>query len=117
MIKMDTTLVQENADKLDSYFVQKQVEILINMNNSKIMSEIAKLNSAVESLKEELNDVRQYAKNLVRQAEGSALPPQQNNNVRAEQPSAQNSSYYNQRCGNHTPEDVSVFKFFYAGKK
>jgi len=105
-----------HESNLESYFVQKQVEVLLEINNKKIASEINTLSSSISSLKQEISDMKRY----FRENMGSLKILEQNSQFSADTGIKAASTQDNvpvQRGTAPNPDNISVFRFFYAGKK
>ena len=112
------------APNLDSYFIQKQFEFMLDSSNKKIAKEMAnmqamitKLNEEIDTLKKNLDSVR------TRPAEFSPVQPREahqniQQNIQANAPSTGRSEeQLKPRFGDYRPEDVPIGKFFYFGNK
>lgn len=112
------TLDSSKSSDLDGYMLQKRIEIMIDINNKKIFSELDKVRDAINRLNEEISEFR---KNL---SQGSAIKTEavtvfkdtvDNSYGNSEVP--KNSTQPKPRYGDYKPEDVAIGKFFYFGNK
>ncbi|MBN1157719.1 hypothetical protein JXA85_08935 [Candidatus Woesearchaeota archaeon] len=116
--------------KPEDYFLQKQMEIMIDMNNKKVAAELARMGEKITRLSDEMRDIRRQLSSGARRIENVSVPIVNadsgevvNNAIpgsmptasspRSEQPLQQSS----QRMGNYQSEDVSIDKFFYCGRR
>lgn len=125
---METTLLQDNQPaSMDGFFLQKQIEILIDINNKKLAGEFKKINEAIIRLNEEVSDLRRQLNEglTVQRAQSPRAEPAPIANASQDNPTSprehgvlkSSEQLLRQRCGDYTSEDVSVSKFFYFGNK
>jgi hypothetical protein len=120
--------------KPDDYFLQKQLEIMIDMNNKKVAAELARMGETITRMNDEMRDIRRQLSSGARRTENvtasvpivniatgevmnkqaaesrpviSNAPP-----LRNEQPQQPSP-----RMGNYQTQDVSIEKFFYCGRR
>lgn len=109
--------VQSAISGNNDYFMQKQFEIMIEMNNKKFASDINALKEMVNSLHEEIADIRRNINKstVIQKVEASAVSAEsrQQSNENAQK----NSMPTRPRYGDYKSEDVSINKFFYFGNK
>lgn len=105
---------------LDDYFVQKKIELLIDMNNKKIAKDMTRLAEMITALNEEVSSLRRKV-NENRTAEFRAPPVAENPRPQVEERqsclSANKEQQPQMRYGNFKSEDVSIEKFFSFSKK
>lgn len=100
----------------DSFFIQKQMETMLEINNKKLVSEISALKDSVSKLSQEISDLK---KMRVSQPAPEPRHEPRQETLRQEPSSQQQSSSSDlrPRYGDYNPEDVSVTKMFYFGNK
>ena len=122
-------------------FTQKRFELLVEMATKKLQQEIAALKEQVSYLSSEIGSIKSQVTRLQFQPQAkevqTVLQNQQENmpikqkkdveivdcrpqNERREEfksGSAKNAEPISPRYGNYQPEDVSIDKFFYFGRK
>ena len=124
-------------------FTQKRFELMIDMATKKLQQEIHGLKELVTSLNSEIGSIKsqvsrmQFPPQQSHNVQKTLVEPQQRNeqsqprkevkivdcrpeNERKEQfqsGSAKNSEPIKPRFGDYQPEDVSIDKFFYFGRK
>jgi hypothetical protein len=116
--------------KMDNnYLLQKQLELMIDMNSKKMAAEIAKLNETVIRLNDEMREVRRSMLNgsgATRisgesvsaqriMAQGQVAEVQKPAELRAPEIRPQSSQELKPRSGDYKSDDVSIDKFFYFG--
>ncbi|MEK6917199.1 MAG: hypothetical protein AABW92_05650 [Nanoarchaeota archaeon] len=95
---MNTAIMQE---KTGDIFLQKQIEIMIEMNNKKFVSELQQLKNRIDLLE---NEVKQNnARKVTAYSENKSIEKKDIN-----RPIDRNEV---------SPSDVTIEKFFYFGKK
>jgi len=129
---MENTLSESNLSpqNLDNYFLQKQMELMIESNNKKLANELGNITSMISKLNAEISELKKQvgrSREMPARQESFAAPeiPRacaesrsisqsscDNNAKKAEQ-----SEPSRPRYGDYKPEDVSVDKFFYFGNK
>lgn len=114
------------APNLDDYMLQKKFELMIEINNKKISSELNNVNNIIAKLNEDIRQIRkQLSENRTNQIQKIESPKtetiSENYEAAAQSfTSAKNNSNNEQlkpRYGDYQPEDVSIGKFFYFGSK
>ncbi len=118
--------METSTMKPDDYFLQKQLEIMMDMNNKRVAAELARMGETITRLNGEMRDIRRQLASGARRAEavtisvpivnahtGEVVNKQESNpalrNEEVKQPSP--------RTGNCQTEDVSIEKFFYFGRR
>ena len=91
----------------NSYLIEKKFEVLLDNANKKIMGEILKIRELLNSLQEDVNELRRGST----QAPATVSFPQAERNY-----SASNESV-RPRQNDINPKDVAVEKIFYFGNK
>lgn len=141
---MESVLLQTKAEapNLDNYFIQRQLEMMIETNNRKLANELTVLHSTIDNLNAEILDIKRRlnesrtARTIpepeVRVCESdssnTSIPVQQTtieanhqqtnaNGIERARTTAQAPTPIQPRCGNYKSEDVSIDKFFYFGGK
>ena len=116
-------------------FTQRRFELMIEMTTKKIQQEISSLKENVSSLNNEIGSLKsqisriQFQPQQARIVQRTLAEPQSKEvkivDCRPEDErksdfqsgSAKNSEPLRPRYGNYKPEDVSIDKFFYFGRK
>ena len=120
---MEAVEITENGCN-DHFFVQRMVEVMLDINNKKVFNEINTLKSEVSRLNEMLSELNRKTAEIrnaeqqknIRDFPESVAPAAQAAPVSA--PRARtNETVSRPRYGDYQPEDVSVDKFFYFGRK
>ena len=101
----------------DNFFIQKQVETMLEINNKKLVSEISALKDSVSKLSQEISDLKkmrvsQPAPEPRHEPRQETLKQEPVNEQRATSSESLRPGY-----GDYNPEDVSVTKMFYFGNK
>lgn len=112
----------DNSPNMEDFMLQKKLDIMFEMNNRKIASEISKLGSMISSLSQEIDSIkkqlgrasvetRQNPTNAAeqdfegfREIPSNSVRPKPNDDVKP-------------RFGDYNPEDVPIGKIFYFGNK
>jgi hypothetical protein len=121
------------SGNMDNYFEQKKIETLIDINNKKIAAELSPLKDAISKMAGEIAELRSKLnsreavaarqpayQNYTSEPPASARPPVYQNYTSepaAPEPRRTNSEPIKPRFGDYQPEDVSVTKMFYFGRK
>ena len=122
-MEASTLNIAANKEMDNSYLLEKKFEIMIAASAKKIMADIAGLKESIMALQSELNDVkraRQQSQPATMPAASSPyssaanIPQNTSNGISNNHPS---STVARPRFGDYKPEDVSVDKFFYFGRK
>ncbi len=100
----------------DDFFIQKKIELMLDMNNKKVAAEFQKLNDQIIRLNGELNEMK-------RQLNGKAIShARQESLVESPKPVSSSSTVSTKsddtikpRYGDYKPGDVSIGDFFYFG--
>lgn len=111
--------MQNNApSNSDNYFMQKQIEIMIDINNKKITNELNNMKEILSKLSEEISDIKRNlnANRVIQRAEPVAIPDN-NTNINQNNTRPNNGQPLRPRYGDYKPGDVSINKFFYFGNK
>ena len=120
-------------------FTQKRFELMIEMSTKKLQQEIAALKEHVISLNSELGSLKSQVSRMQFQPQGSPVQrtlvdSQENAQVKKDvkivdcrpenerkgdfkSGAAKNAEPIKPRYGDYQPEDVSIDKFFYFGRK
>ncbi len=115
---MADTILQQSQANLNGYFLQKQIEVLIDMNNKKIATEFSKLNSAISRLNEEISEIKKNIREGTQIQKEQCAPFSEKTNVNLNSDSCSSKDQLlRQKCGEFKSEDVAVSKFFYFGNK
>ncbi len=122
-MEASTLNMDANREIGNSYMLEKKFEIMIGSAAKKILAEIAGLKESISILQSELNDIkRARPQSQPAQMQAAASPyssaaniPQNISNGSSN--AHPGSTVATPRFGNYKPEDVSVDKFFYFGKK
>lgn len=105
------------SSNLDDYMIQKRIEIMMDMTNKKIVSELNNINLKVTKLNEEVIELRKKISEGV-QTKPSVILESENKENQADLKIRKNSEQASKpRYGDYTPEDVKIDKFFYFGNK
>lgn len=106
---MENSVIQTSSN--DDYFIQKKLEIMMDMYNKKVANEFSKLNSMISKLNDEISQLKRNINNPVR-AEQTKIFETSTKEVKE---SPKNDDQAKPRYGDYKPEDVSIGKFFYCG--
>ena len=124
-------------------FTQKRFELLIDMATKKLQQEISSLKDYINSLNSEVGSLKSQVSRLQFQPQQAhpvqrtlVEPQQENNSIQTKKEvkivdcrpenerhqdfksgAEKNSEPARPRYGNYNPEDVSIDKFFYFGRK
>jgi len=120
----ESILPKAELSNMDEYMLQKKLELMMDMNNKKIINELSKLTTVISSINENIFQIRGL---LNGKAVVSETPANESRVVHKIEPAAyeKNQSEINKvknddkpkpRYGDYKPEDVSIDKFFYFGK-
>ena len=122
-MEASTLNIAANKEMDNSYLLEKKFEIMIGTATKKVLAEIAGLKESISALQNELNDVKR-ARQQSQPAQmptasspyssAANIPQNTSNGSSNNHPS---STVARPRFGDYKPEDVSVDKFFYFGKK
>src|SRR3989344_2883143 len=124
-MEASTLNIAANKELDNSYMLEKKFEIMIGSATKKILAEVAGLKESILALQNELNDLKrarpQQQQLHTAKTQAAASPyssaaniPQNTSNGANNHPG---STVARPRFGDYKPEDVSVDKFFYFGKK
>lgn len=104
-----------SSQGFDSFFIQKQVETMLEINNKKLISEISVLKESLGKLSQEVSEL----KRMRAAAPEPKIEPRQELRQEPvqEQKASSSSNDLRPRYGDYNPEDVSVTKMFYFGNK
>lgn len=93
--------------------LEKKFKFLLEENNNKVINEINTLKGSMNYLISALNSIKgeitQHREGIIKKHEVSTKPGK----VEAQE----KKEYSHPRQGNYSPEDVSIGKFFYFGRK
>jgi len=114
-------------------FTQRRFELMIEVSTKKLQQEInslkeyiSSLNSEIGSLKSQISRIQfQPHKGTPPEQSSGGVPkvkivdcrPQEERKIDFQSGSAKNSEPIRPRYGDYKPEDVSIDKFFYFGRK
>ena len=112
-----------NSPNMEDYMLEKKFEIMLDMNNKKIASEISKLSSMISQLNDEIASIKRGigsapAKAAAERAAVVEAPLEYgareipSNSVRPK-----SNEEVKPRFGDYSPEDVPISKMFYFGNK
>jgi hypothetical protein len=96
----------------DTYLLQKQVEMIIESSNKKLLQEITMLKGSVQRLNEEILELKREKKISVPASRVSEMIT-----IEEKQPEGGKESVIQPRYGKYGPQDAAIDKFFYFGKK
>ncbi len=119
---MENAILQDNinSSNLDNYLIQKKIEIMMDINNKKINSEIKKISDMVYRLNEEIGEIKRRF-NGVRSTKEQEPSVVLDNGKEGNQEDLNRVKSREQRpkprYGDYNPEDVNIDKFFYFGNK
>ncbi|MEK6949502.1 MAG: hypothetical protein AABX34_04720 [Nanoarchaeota archaeon] len=120
-MEASTLNIAANKEMDNSYLLEKKFEIMIGTATKKVLAEIAGLKESISALQNELNDVKRARPQSAPMPAASSpyssaanIPQNTSNGSSNNHPS---STVARPRFGDYKPEDVSVDKFFYFGKK
>ena len=122
---MENIALQQNSGMAnDSFFIQKQMEVMININNKKLNAEIDALKNTVTRLNEEMIEVRKklsegrlFAAPRKEEAKVVVCRQEDSDQTRLSTSSQNSQTSARPRYGDYSSEDVSINKFFYFGNK
>jgi len=99
----------------DDFFMQKKIELMLDLNNKKFATELQKLNDQIIRLSGELNEMRKQLNGKVishpRQETLSEAPKA----VSSSTASTKSDDTIKPRFGDYKPGDVNISDFFYFG--
>ncbi len=105
-------------------FTQKRFELMVEMATKKIQQElnqvkefVSSLNSEVGSLKSQLNRMQFSPHSEKKEVKIIDCRPDNEKKVEFVSGAAKNAEPVRPRYGNYQPDDVSIDKFFYFGRK
>jgi hypothetical protein len=98
----------------DTYLLQKQVEMIIESSNKKLLQEITMLKGSVQRLNEEILELKREKKSVLRVP---ASRVSEMITIEEKQPEGGKESVIQPRYGKYGPQDAAIDKFFYFGKK
>ncbi len=101
-------LMQSNSG---DYLIQKQFEIMLDINNKKFTAEIQNLKQTITTLNQEIVQIKKQLQQSRYAEKRQSLPE-----TKAEIQDT-NKEPLRPRYGDFKPGDISVNKFFYCGKK
>ena len=122
-MEASTLNIAANQEIDSNYMLEKKFEIMIGAATKKVLAEIAGIKESISALQSELSDVKRArqqshtAQMLTASSPYSSaanIPQNSGNGSLNNHPS---STVARPRFGDYKPEDVSVDKFFYFGKK
>ena len=111
--------VNLNAPMTDDYLLQKKFEILIDLNNKKLATEIAAMKAMIDKLSCEVSDLRRNLHDRPQQRSDPSIvieTKHQESSVNTCSPVSRKEDAPKPRFGDYEPKDVSIDKFFYFGK-
>lgn len=127
---METETVTTTANGCnDNFFIQRMVEVMLDINNKKLFSEINTLKSEVSRLNDMVSelsrksaeirnvDMQKNIKDFHDEAEAAPASVAVSAPASAAPRGRANETVSRPRYGDYKPEDVSVDKFFYYGRK
>lgn len=104
-------MMQSNSDSL---LMQKQFELMMDMNNKKIAAEFIKMNDTIAKLNNEVGELRKFMnENRQPQKTLTNVAPEIKTPVAVKKDETQARPRY----GDYKSEDVAIDKFFYFGNK
>ncbi len=108
----------------DSYMLQKRLEIMNDINNKKVANELAKINSMVNKLNDDICEIRKVINSMlrtdmrertdIREYPISESNDKNRNNLNNKK---DNKETIKPRYGDYKSEDVAIDKMFYFGNK
>lgn len=114
---MENTLQNSMSSNLEDYMMQKKIEIMMDMANKKIVSELDNINLRVSKLSEEVIELRRQLSEGVQKKHSLIIEPENKKNQADSKSINANEQVSKPRYGDYTPEDVKIDKFFYFGNK
>lgn len=122
-MEASTLNIAANQEIDSTYMLEKKFEIMIGAATKKVLAEIAGIKESISALQSELNDARR-ARQQSQPAQMPAASSPYSSAANITQNTSNGSSNNHPsptvarpRFGDYKPEDVSVDKFFYFGKK
>ena len=123
-MEASTLNIAANKEMDGSYMLEKKFEIMIGTATKKVLTEILSLKESIASLQNEIGDIKRAriqsapapSSAPVSPYSGAANVPSNNANIVSSN-SHPSTTIARPRFGDYKPEDVSVDKFFYFGKK
>ena len=105
--------IQETQQDNNLFFIEKRFEVMLDMNNKKLIKEISELKDGMRKLEEEIKGLKSAQK---------VVQSVQSNNVNSNAqiaPSISNErkSPNNSASNEINPQEISIQKYFYFGKK
>ena len=121
MIQEDSFGSNQQSVGLDDYFIQKKVELMMDMNNKKISEELKNLHSMIAQLTTQVSEIKRG----LNENRFSAVreQPVEHKTVKSEEQKEliekpkKNDEAPKPRYGDYKSDDVSINKFFYFGNK
>ena len=111
--------IAQAAPGLGDYFMQRQLEIMMDTNNKKVLGEVKKVYEALDRINAEIESLKNQISSSGAQAKMNAEPECQDAPKQSfsEMPSRGEikATVPSSRTGDYCSEDVSIEKFFYFG--
>jgi hypothetical protein len=127
MTEIAGALKMETMTKPDDYFLQKQLELMMDMNNKRVNAEITKMNETITRLNDEVRDLRRQMGSGARRVESAVPIVNASSGEVVNRPDAPERPVFtpkpeepkqtSPRMGNYQTDDVSIDKFFYFGRR
>lgn len=117
---MGKELIQDGelSSDLGDYFLQKKVELLVELNNKKIISEINKMNHLIGQLSNEIDSIKNNIDIAnTRKTEPKYAEPVFQDIKENTKKIKSNEEVAKPRYGDYKPGDVDIEDFFYFGNK
>ncbi|MBI2651123.1 hypothetical protein HYX01_01510 [Candidatus Woesearchaeota archaeon] len=131
---MEKIILQSNSQQSpQEYLLQKKFEIMLEMSNKKLLSDINSIHSMIGKLNEEIISLKKQvsenaaAKSEARVSEANVNSASNNSdtnatriyqqNMQRNQANNSNNEKVKPRYGDYTSEDVAIEKMFYFGNK
>lgn len=100
-----------------NYMLEKKFEIMIGTATKKILTEIMAIKESLANLQNDISDVKRARSQSSSSSPYSSAANVPSNGAALSSNNERFSSAPKPRFGDYKPEDVSVDKFFYFGKK
>ena len=118
---MKDAILQDTASSpnLDDYLLQKKIEIMIDINNKKIASELSNVRATIGKLNEEIGEIKKHFNDKLRfktEFNDNTVSNKDNNRDSFNR-TKNNEQVPRPRYGDYEPKDVAIDKFFYFGNK
>lgn len=110
-------LMLQSVNSSDMELFQRKIELMVEMNNKKVLSDITNLNQTVSRLNQELSDMKKKIESAPRAQAPAPEKSHVEEGVRREVSVKKEEPAPKPRYGDYQPGDVDITKFFYFGNK